>query len=281
MDQVTAWLMSLDASIRPAVITGGATLFAAVVGFSAVFIQIGRQARNAIKQNKLNEAQKLKLEIYKETLATSREAEDRVQQISSYLRNFSTLVGFARDLERAGYRWQVPEARYPEYLRLYNVGVNSVIKVMTMIESWHIVEPRLEIFSREIAIGHDRLMKVSYASPNVLISAMPVDKFLDQWTLPNDELFSLMRDRVERELYYFGLLSAWVGDFLAEMQELLLGDLFPKHRVKRRDPPDPEQFCIRLDRYDEINKKLNETDWATYAAKIDADARAQFGTAKK
>ena len=96
-DWLIAWIMSLDASLRPAVITGGATLIAALFGFTAVFIQIGRQARNAIKQNKLNEALKLKVQIYEETLKVSRKAQDAVSDFTSYLRNFSTTLSFIRE----------------------------------------------------------------------------------------------------------------------------------------------------------------------------------------
>lgn len=57
------------------------------------------------------------------------------------------------------------------------------------------------------------------------------------------------------------------------MQLLLLGELFP-NVVERRDPPDPDQFCIRLDKYDEIVRILDVTDWRKQSNELEAEAWA-------
>ena len=57
---------SLNPQIQSAMIIGGVTFLAAFVGFVAVIVQIGRQARAAIRQNRDNEAMKLKLRVYEQ-----------------------------------------------------------------------------------------------------------------------------------------------------------------------------------------------------------------------
>ena len=60
------------------------------------------------------------------------------------------------------------------------------------------------------------------------------------------------------------------------MQILLLGELFGNRAISRRDPPDPEQFCIRLDRYEEIESKLNSSVWGQRNIQLEAEAWGRF-----
>jgi hypothetical protein len=199
MDWITTAIMSLDPSIRSAVITAGATCVAALVGFTAVFFQIGRQSRNAIEQNRKNEALKLKVQIYDETLETSHKAQDAISDLAGYLRGFSTALFFSDELRKANQSHRPPQTRFPEYQRLYREATYAAIGVTTMIEGWHIVEPKLEIFKRAIAMGHDRLMKVSYRSPNVFIVGMPVEGFETKWQIPTEPLADAIKQRIEAE----------------------------------------------------------------------------------
>jgi hypothetical protein len=55
-----------------------ATVLSLTIGFFVVVYQIGRQAQNALKQSRENEAIKLKLEVYKDITGVSREALDAI-----------------------------------------------------------------------------------------------------------------------------------------------------------------------------------------------------------
>jgi hypothetical protein len=267
--------MTLDPSIRAAVITAVTTVVTAVAGFAAVVFQIGRQSQHAIRQNRLNETLKLKVQIYERTLAISRTAQEAVSALAGYLRNFQLGIDLGVLASEGGRTWQPPQARFPEYQRLQSEATSAIIAVITMVEGWKIVDPKLDVFPRAIGMALDGHRKVMMKQPNVFVYGMPVSGFEAKWQLPDAEFISAIRDRVERENYYIELLSAWVGDFQTEMQILLLGDLFPSP-VQRRDPPDPDQFCIRLDRYSEIMKMIDESEWGRDASRQEAEAWSRF-----
>ncbi|NLS02280.1 hypothetical protein HGP14_02710 [Rhizobium sp. P32RR-XVIII] len=269
------WL-SLENSTRVALITASATCLSALIGFTAVFIQIGRQGRNAIKANRQNEALKRKVEIYERTLETSRKAQDASSVLSNYLHNFDMSVQFAKAAQDQNYSWQPPAARFQEYQRLSNEASLAFIGVMTMIEAWHIIEPKLDIFRYAIAMGLEELRAVTaMRQPDALMFAMPVPGLESNWVLPNAESTAAIKTRIKQESYQVERLSAWVADFQVEMQMLLLSELFP-NEVERRDPPDPDQFCIRLDRYEEINKRIDASNWGKRRVEIEAEAWGRF-----
>ncbi len=95
-----------------------------------------------------------------------------------------------------------------------------------------------------------------------------------------NSLLERLYQRLERERYEIGRLGAWVHDFQIEMQMLLLGELFPDP-VERRDPPDSEQFCVRLDRFDQIERRINESPWGVKAAEIEASAWAKISNGQR
>ena len=70
--------------VLAAMIGAIATVVAGVIGALVVVWQIGRQARDAIRQTRHNETLKLKLKVYEEIIATCRSASDAVVNLSSY-----------------------------------------------------------------------------------------------------------------------------------------------------------------------------------------------------
>jgi Na+-driven multidrug efflux pump len=76
-----------------------ATIISATIGALVVVIQIGRQARNAIKQNRENEATKLKLEVYKGIIGISRAASDAVGDLSSFVTQLHLHLLMARQTQ--------------------------------------------------------------------------------------------------------------------------------------------------------------------------------------
>ena len=94
--------VSSEPAVRAALVTASATCLSSVVGFTAVVWQIGRQGKNAIRANKQSEALKRKIEIYEQTLETSKKAQDAASAVMSYLRRFEVNVSFARAVPLSG-----------------------------------------------------------------------------------------------------------------------------------------------------------------------------------
>jgi len=248
-------------------------------GFAVIFYQLARQSKNAIEQNRRNESLKLKVQIYEKVIGTCSAAQDAVMQFTNYISVLDLQLLFATNMQGGLVKPRPPSQRYPEYSRLRSQATLGLISVVTMIEQWHVVDPRLSVFRRAIGMGLDSHQKIIFGGPDILVNAMPMDEFLDQWSPPSAADLARYRARMQIELYEMGRLSAWVGDFQIEMQMLLLAELFP-NPVERRDPPDPEQFCIRLDRADEIERVLDQSDWGRRAIELEAAAWARFKPAE-
>ncbi|MDC9807957.1 hypothetical protein [Rhizobium binxianense] len=276
--RISYFLSNLGAPVQGALITATATCIAALVGFRAVFIQIGRQGSNAIAANTKNEQLKRKVEIYERTLETSNRAQKAALELMSYLRGFSLNLATIKIFQDIETQWQMPAARYPEYLQLRNEATNAFIGVVNLIESWHIIEPKLDIFCGAICMGLDEHRKVM-SPPDMLVYVMPVAGHEHSWKLPTPEETLKIENRIQREVDQIDRLSCWVGDFQVEMQILLLGDLFP-NTVARRDPIEPE-FCIRLDRYKEIKDRIDASDWMKQHERFKAEVKARLADKNK
>ncbi|TBB88242.1 hypothetical protein ELH41_16045 [Rhizobium ruizarguesonis] len=259
--------------VQAAVITATATCASALIGFTAVFVQIGRQGRNAIRANTKNEELKRKVEIYERTLEATRKAAVAALDLTAYLRRFRTSLDL-RDIFPHMGSAHAPAERYMEYQQLYNDASTSFIGVMTVIESWHIIEPKLDVFRLAISAGLDELRKTDRA-PNLIMKTMPVPGHELSWAMPDAVERKALEELIDQKTFEIGRLSAWMADFQVEMQVLLLGDLFPKP-IERRNPPDPKQFCIRLDRYEEVKRKLKAFDVIRQGDELDAQQRAHF-----
>ena len=96
------WWLALDPITRAATITGSATGLSAIIGFTAIFFQIGRQGKNAIRQNRLNEALKLKVQIYEMTIETSQKAEEAAHELTGFLMKFEINLRFVKHAVEAG-----------------------------------------------------------------------------------------------------------------------------------------------------------------------------------
>jgi hypothetical protein len=266
---------NLDPPVKAACITAVATSLSALFGFLVVFFQLGRQSRNAIAANTKNEAVKRQVEIYERTLETSRKAQDAATALQSFLRRFASELELTKLNADPNFNFGPPSARFPEYQKLGTDVREALIAVMFLIEAWQIVDQRITIFSRVISMGMSEWQKVWSSHPNWFVYGMPTPGHESKWTLPDPETLARLDYRIEQEAFQISRLSAWVSDFQVEMQILLLGGLFGT-QLERRDPPDPTQFCVRLDRYDDIDKQINESDWGVEAATLEVEAWARF-----
>src|ERR1700730_14767474 len=149
---VLAFWHVLPPSEQSTLITASATILAATIGAFVVICQIGRQARNAIKQNRDNEAVKLKLEVYRDITAISREASSAVGNFSSLIRQFHSDLVFARRMQAELNAYVIPSSsgdpsRFTEYR---SQVTSNAIKVIGITETWQIIDPRIEIFRKAI-----------------------------------------------------------------------------------------------------------------------------------
>jgi hypothetical protein len=125
----------------PTVVTG-------IAGALLVVWQIGRQARNAIHQNRHNETLKLKLKlkVYEEITATCTSTSDAVVNLSSYVRLFHTNAALYRHIAQQGVQPAIPDARVPRLIEKKTSADTAVVEIVRLTQTWQIIDPRIRIF---------------------------------------------------------------------------------------------------------------------------------------
>lgn len=100
---------------------------------------------------------------------------------------------------------------------------HNIIKVLSIIKTWLIIDKRMDIFRLAIVTAeHD----VNSALPwyfEVAFHAMTVAAPVDQWKPPKDEVLGEIERRGNVMMSSLMTLQAYIFDFLREMQRLLLG----------------------------------------------------------
>lgn len=225
------------------------TLMIWVLGAFLLLWQIRRQFRNAIKQNLENEKQKLKLQVYETFVPLCTNASNTQSALASFLRSFSMDLSSAQITHHHSKVFIVPSATSSDLLNLRREMMKAAIELLNFIERWAIIDLRMNIFKTAINAALEDISTTLTPYFQLAARAMPFEK--DSWT-PPDESFTKalepLADNATNALITFG---SYLFDFQAEMQNLLLGELF-SHRVPPRSPVDPKHIVVTLDRHDEL-----------------------------
>jgi hypothetical protein len=108
---------------------------------------------------------------------------------------------------------------------------------------------------------------------------MPVDRPAPAedtypWTLPPANAREVLRSETDILLHKISKLGDVIFDFRVEMQNLLLGGLFPRNAVEVRIPIDPENVVIKLENHALLTTYFeNNTDWGRSKARAEEAAR--------
>lgn len=273
------WFIALPPAVQAACITGSGTLAAAGLAAKMITVQLKGQADNALAQSRKTEQLKLKLEVYRQILKLCDDAGDGTSSLIAYLTRidvqfFSARVMAARGLE------QRPTVGVPELLALKTAQDDAPVKIIVLVESWQIVDPRMAVFQDAAnALAFDiRNAFIEYNSH--VMKLLPIDRSDGKgplpWVPPSDADEAERKRRqaaLEAPLYE---LNGVIGDLRTEMQNALLSELFD-HTVPAREPADPQAKVIRLAEHAEIIRHLrNNTPWGVYSQKVIAEARARF-----
>ncbi|MDI1365808.1 MAG: hypothetical protein PSX79_13275, partial [bacterium] len=259
-------------------IGAGATILAAGLGGFAVVHQIGRQARHAIDQSKLNERIRLKLSIYEGLAEICKRVTNGSVQLPSALYRVTMELRSARMFNDLGRPIPIPRARAIPLLDEVSELNDASIEFIRLIEKWEIIDPRLKIFQTAMnAAMHDVRVAFQRNYFNSIMPVLPVD--LPQggvipWDPPNDAVIAKIEELRGDVESACSLASCVSDDFLREMQVVLVGDLFDG-RPELRQPLDPRFRTVTLADHAELNTYYEtETGWGKVKAQADEDAQA-------
>lgn len=277
------WLSSLEAPVKAAMITATATVTGAILAATVVFLQIGRQAGKARENDRSGEELKLKIEIYRSILSVCREALDAKLDVSNFIRMFPISIRSAKGTLSLGYTPVLPRERFSTFNEKWSAAHTKAVNVVITVEEWGIVDPRMKVF--QVAFNA-ALYDAQKAYANYIDASMPIfpaprldspDKTFP-WSPPNSESLLKLERSGEQILDALSNIESYVEDFRVQMQQLLVGALFPGYVVDIRKPLNPALKVIELKRHKELIKYFEEeTEWGRNVTRVNSAVRKRFG----
>lgn len=257
------------------------TIVAALMAFRAAERQIEKQSQAAFDRWKVAEKQKYKSELYERIIRLDSVATSKSCELAGGLRSslvyLHSFVKSDLDSNNSTYR---PDFSNQKLSENYSLVMDSINELVSELERWEIVDPRMSVFRLAFAISVRELNSYRAKLSEAAMKVLPFD--------PNDQLPTGYWEPVTKEgllayeraadpvLKTHGQLLAWLFDLGVEMQMLTLQAIFDQ-KLERRDPPDRSQIVISLDNYIEVGHRLrSETVGGREIAEIERSARSRF-----
>ena len=241
-------------------------------------LQIGAQAKAAIRQNAHNEGLKLKLSLYERIIRTCNVASRAEVKLSSFVHGFSSSIETYKIIQRTKAVPSVPKVRFAQFIEFSAAMYSGAIQMISIIERWQILDPRMVVFQTAINVALHDTREAEAAYVRDCASLMPSEMAsqpgtLFPWSPPNSEQEELLRIRTEDLLDALMKLGNVIYDFTVEMQNSLLGDLF-QNRIPARTPVDPRFIVVTLDNHAHLASYFEkETAWGK--VKSDTEKRVR------
>lgn len=238
------------------------------------------QSRQAIDAIAENERRKLKAEMYNDAVGVTHDLVDAAIALSTRLRTMAMELRLAAHANTVGLGYPLPKARYSELLALYQAFSDGALRFIFLVENRRIVDPRILIFRTAMRAALHETHELMFSK--FVLSVMPLLPATDAngepfpYNAPSPESAEAAHLLSECLCEALMDVTSYSEDFLVELQNHLLGDLFA-NSVEHRKPLDPKCRVITLDKAQELEAWFSEhTAWGRQAAKIDAEARERF-----
>ena len=274
---ISTWWIGLAPEIQAAFVGAGATVGAALFGVLAVIGQIrsqGRQSREAIAES---ERRKINASLYEDAVAICRNLADASIELSIKLHTMNMEIEVAARAEADSKAYNLPSARFPSLSLLYGGFTDAALRFIFLIENRRIVDPRVLIFRTAMSVvlhNSHQLMFSDFVAH--VMPALPTDKpdgGVFPYTAPSVEEAESVKRYSSRLIATVDDATSYAEDFLTEMQNALLGDLY-KNRLLPRQPIDPRRKAITLEQSKDLEAWFRaNTSWGI--AMTDAETAAQ------
>lgn len=289
LEQISAYLYKLWHGFEPetkaALIGAIATCVAAFLGFGGLIRQIRSQGKLSNEAIAENERRKLKAKMYEDSVAITRELVDNGISFSTKLRTMMVQLEVATRAHAVGLGYNMPSTRFPSLLKEYGEFTDAAHRFIFLIENSRIIDPRILVFRTAMStVLHDtgKIMHsdfVMHVMPS-LPTERPDGQLFD-YTPPSLEGMTKIKELSERVLSAISDGTAYAEDYLVELQNHLLGDLF-NTQITHRQPIDPASKVITLAKSDELEAWFsNNTDWGREMLRVEAETQQRFAILNK
>lgn len=278
---MTFW-QSLDPTMQAAIAGVGGTMLTAVLALLGLGYQLSDQRKQSNEAIAENERRKLKAAMYDDSVKIARELVDALIVLSTPIRITALQVREVAAAAAEGRQFMPPQTSVPEVLQKWREAQEAVVRFIFLVEERRFIDPRLLVFRSAMnAASHDAREAMNGSlfvqMVDVVQHQLPNGE-LSPYTAPSVEASEKFDDVSERLLAALQDMTCYAEDFLVEMQNALLGDLFG-HRVTHRDPLDPNSKVISLDNFDALEDWFNNsTAWGKQCAQIEADTQKRLAS---
>lgn len=270
----------LGPETKAALIGALTTIAVGLLGVGGLILQMRSQARQGREAIFENERRKLKASMYEEAVSVSRELSDAAIDLSTQLRTMPFYLSIASKAHSVGLGYDLPPTRYPDLTTAYDVFADAALRFIFLVENRRIVDPRILVYRTALnVVLHDTQKLMHHQFVIEVMPALPTagpDGKLFPYTPPAET--AVERIRILSEQFLASLADAIMctEDFLVELQNHLLGDLFGK-TVAHREPIDLQCKVITLDKADELEAWYKtSTEWGRNCTKVEAEVRERL-----
>lgn len=227
------------------------TVFAAVIGASAIVWQLGRQHRNESLRQTENFKGQLKLQVYQEFSSRLSAASDAVLSTAMYAFTAPTHVEIYTSQAENGFTPAPITDRALKLLELNSTAANEVVETIFLLEKYFIIHPDLDIFRLALSSAAYEVSESFHPLFQFMLSHFPMD-ILSDGGQKIDNVMLLSPDQRAHlkslsDSYYDAAmdLGCYLDDMRTELQTLFLSNLFP-NAIPRRRPSDPSKKVLSL-----------------------------------
>ena len=276
---MTLW-ESLDASMQAAIVGVGGTVLTAIIALFAIAWQLSAQRKQSNDAIAENERRKLKAAMYEDAVKVARELVDSAIALSTPIRITALQVRTVAAAAAEGRQFMPPQTSVPDVLQKWSAAQEAVVRFIFLVEERRFIDPRLLVFRSAMnSVAHDAREAMD---GNLFVRLVDVVQHqlhngdLSQY-VPPIETAEHFNSASERLLSALQDMQCYAEDFLVELQNILLGDLFG-NAVSHRAPIDPNSKVVSLANFDDLEVWFNNsTPWGRHCAAVEAETRQRFG----
>ncbi len=278
-DPLTLW-HGFGPETKAALIGALSSICVAAIGIIGLISQLRKQG----DQNRENvaevERRRIKAQMYGEAERICAEfsyisGEFTAKMISSGQEILMTARAYASEAS-----YPEPSARLMTLTELRTNLESAVINVIFLVENRRFIEPNIVVFRSALSSAmHDLQRNFVETYFDLALKSMPMpnpDGGMFEYVPPTIDEAELLWNRTLEIVEYNHELSSYVEDFMIELQNFLVGDLFGKI-VPYRQPINPDFKVIRIGDAENLERHfLNETNWGHKMKQNEEHARKQF-----
>jgi hypothetical protein len=280
MSDLYAIWSGFGSETKAALIGAVSTCLVGTAGFGSLILQIksqGKQSREAVAEN---ERRRLKTAMYEDGVLNCRQLADTAIELSTKLRMMMMQLEVTARAASANLAFDLPSARLPAIAELYAHFSDAVLSFIFLVENRRIVDPRILVFRTAMnAILYDTREIMFSKFVIHLMPVLPVegpDGGVFSYTAPSVEAADVVKALSEAFINSLDDAVAYTDDFLVELQNHLLGDLF-NAKVIHRIPLDPDKKVISFKDAEQLGKWFEtSTEWGKANARVLAETAVRF-----